>query len=112
MKADDIDEYVNSLKEPLETFRRILVADSSKESVFAFAETLLKELVSVAVEERKQRVVKATLGYFVMRAVLDVIEKNPMYGSHALVLQWDSALSSRIQEYRQRLLRLNEELSK
>jgi hypothetical protein len=45
-----------------------------------------------------------TAEYYVMSALLDVVQDNPMYGSHALVLQLDNAIDRRFKEYEEAII--------
>lgn len=101
-----VDEYIDDARKNLQLLRASLVLDPSRDAVEATVQEGLGMLLKNSIEEdSKARMIKAALTHHVLLAYLDVVFNNPMYGSHALVLQWDLAISHRINEYRETLLR-------
>lgn len=105
---EKIVQYVKSIRAGTAVIRMVLAANPSKDGIFHMMEAGLQSMLKAVFKDSEEdRVQVATAQYYVVLAILDVLKNNPMYGSHALVMQYDNAVENRFKEYEQKLLEIN-----
>lgn len=97
---EEIETYNASAKGLVTMLREILAADPSKEALRAtISQTHDRWLLLMLRGDEKDRVLLGPIYRVVAESYVDVAFNNPMYGSRALVLQFEAAVERRLKEF-------------
>jgi hypothetical protein len=93
-------EYQAMARILVQMLRPVLAADPTRECIETCLENTVHRMVKVSVSaEEGERTLASPIYGVVLQSYLDVVMNNPMYGSHALVMQWDVAIDRRMKEF-------------